>query len=102
MVLIPIVGVAWSSSLLAVGEQKDYFQYIMTACNVALVILCLTSYCILGSGIKSDANASSKYKQQTVQTSSGVTIGVDNKGKDSSQLSLSVITEPAFHTKTNL
>merc|ERR1712013_806837 len=69
MILIPIIGVGLSSSLLAVNEQKQFYQFIFTGCNAALSLLAVTSYCLLGKYIINNNN--NKYKQQSVKTSSG-------------------------------
>lgn len=90
--LIPLIGLCWSAALLAVNEQeKYYYQYALTGINGAIALLGLLPLCFLSSSNKGAMN--------TARSTSSV--GKDNKANDTSTLSLSVITEPAFHSKTN-
>ena len=52
--LIPVIGISWSLSLLAVNEKKIIYQYVLTGVNGLVGLLAIISYFSLSStsGVK--------------------------------------------------
>ena len=96
--LIPVIGITWSFSLLAVNEKKIVYQYVLTGFNGLLGSLAFMSYCSLRFGFKETITPKKKPKHSMRSSTS---TGRDNKCLESSMVSLSVINEPTFHSKTN-
>ena len=109
--LIPVIGACWSVSLLAVNEKKIFYQYILTGLNILVGVFIFVFSCMLCTITKNSFNQtfvkrkvpsrSNRKPSSDIIGMGKPSIGKDNKGIDTSMVTLAALKEPAFHSKTN-